>query len=73
MSETPLPDSQAQAPSAGQGQQRTRTHSLRGSQRTKPETMPKSLQIQVTVESAEMTPSPRFGLLIASQNRSFRT
>lgn len=61
MSSTPLPDSQAQAPSAGQGQHCTWTHNPKVSQETKAETIPNPLQTQITSEASE---SSGFSLLL---------
>ena len=56
---TPLPDAQAQAPSAGQDRHCAWTRRPRGGQETNAETNLKPLQIQVTLQAAALTPPPR--------------
>ena len=56
---TPLPDAQAQAPSAGQDRHCAWTRRTQGGQETNAQTNLKPLQIQVTLQAAAMTPPPR--------------
>lgn len=56
---TPLPDAQAQAPSAGQDRHCAWTCRPQGGQETNAETNIKPPQIQVTLQAAAMTPPPR--------------